>query len=298
MKILLSGASGLIGSALRDRLQQNGHSVYQLHRGRNTGSFYWNPEKGQIHLDEKIHLDAVICLNGVNIGEKRWSPDRKRAIIDSRVSCTSLLSNALAKRFDPPDVFISASAIGFYGDTGNQIVDESNPSGRNFLSEIVTQWENAATPAINKGIRTVFIRTGVVLSPNGGALQKMLLPFKLGLGGKIGSGDQYMSWISLEDEIRAIEYLLGNSSISGPVNLTAPNPITNTEFTLALGQALNRPTVFPMPEFIVKLLFGEMGDLLLLGSNRIKSSILQKSGFTFHHPDINQALQAELDIKK
>ena len=294
MNILISGATGLIGTALREHLQQAGHSVYLLHRGRSTGSFYWNPEQGQIHLDENIHLDAVVCLNGVNIGDKRWSPSRKNDIIYSRVTCTRLLSQALAKRYDPPDVFISASAIGFYGDTQHEWKDETSEPGSNFLSKIVTQWEAAAQPALNKGIRTVFIRSGVVLSPLGGALQKMLLPFKLGLGGKVGHGQQYMSWISLEDEIRAIQFLIENSSISGPVNLTAPIPVINQEFSQSLGKALKRPALFPMPAFVVKLLFGEMGELLLLGSNRIKSSVLQDAGFKFHHPDIKRAFRSML----
>lgn len=290
MNILISGASGLIGSALKGHLQKLGHTVYLLYRNRKSGAFYWNPEENQIHLDDKIHLDAVVCLNGVNIGDKRWSPKRKQAIIDSRVRSTKLLSQALANRFDPPGLFISASAIGYYGDTGDQQKDETGQAGKNFLSEIVTQWEASAKPAIEKGIRTVFIRSGVVLSPNGGALQKMLLPFKLGLGGKVGNGNQYMSWISLEDEVRAIQFLIENKQVSGPVNLTAPHPVSNTEFTKALGEALKRPTLFPMPEFMVKILFGEMGELLLLGSNRIESKVLQESGFKFTHKNIQSAL--------
>jgi len=290
MNILISGATGLIGSALKEHLQQAGHSVYLLHRGRSTGSFYWNPENNQIHLDENIHLDAAVCLNGVNIGDHRWSQQRKQDIVNSRVQCTRLLSSALAKRFDPPEVFVSGSAIGFYGDTGDQIKDETDGPGQNFLSDIVTQWEAAAQPALDKGIRTVFIRSGVVLSPDGGALKKMLLPFKLGLGGKVGNGSQFMSWISLLDEIRAIQFVIEQASISGPVNITAPNPVTNDDFTQALGKALNRPTVLPMPELIVKLLFGEMGELLLLGSNRINSQVLQKAGFKFEHKTVGEAL--------
>lgn len=295
MNILISGATGLIGSALRSYLEQQGHQVYVLHRGRKSGSFFWQPKQGQIHLDENIHLDAVINLNGVNIGDKPWNAARKKALIDSRVQSTQLLSEAISKRFDPPQVLINASAIGFYGDTGDNTVDESSPSGNNFLSEIVTLWEAAAKPAQDAGIRTVFIRSGVVLSKQGGALKKMLLPFKLGLGGNIGSGKQYMSWISLTDELRAIEFVLNQTHIHGPVNLVAPEPVTNTEFTRTFGQVIKRPTLFPMPAFVVKILFGEMGELLLLGSNRVIPSELTKHGFKFQHKDLASALSFELD---
>jgi len=294
MNILISGATGLLGSALRPYLESKGHQVYILHRGRNEGRFFWQPEKGVIHLDEHIHLDAVINLNGVNIGDKPWNDKRKHDILDSRVSCTQLLSQAIASRPDVPSVFINASAIGFYGDTGKDIADEDSPSGNNFLTSIVQAWEKAAQPVINHGIRTVFIRSGVILTPKGGALKKMLLPFKLGLGGKVGHGQQFMSWISLTDELRAIEFLLHSQHIEGPVNLTAPNPVTNTDFTKALGQTLKRPTYFPMPAFIVKALFGEMGELLLLGSNRILPKVLTENGFKFTHPNITQALNAEI----
>lgn len=293
MNILISGASGLIGSALRPYLELKGHQVYLLHRGRSSGGFFWQPDKGLIHLDDNIHLDAVINLNGVNIGDKPWTAQRKQDLIQSRVNCTQLLSHALVKRFDPPSVLINASAIGYYGDTANQVVNETSPPGSNFLTEIVSQWEAAAKPVQDAKIRTVFIRSGVVITPNGGALKKMLLPFKLGLGGKVGNGKQYMSWISLTDELRAIDFLLHNN-INGPVNLTAPNPVTNSQFTTALGKALNRPTIFPMPEFMVKTLFGEMGDLLLLGSNRVLPEVLEANGFKFHHNQVTDALDFEL----
>lgn len=294
MNILISGASGLIGSALRPYLESKGHQVYILHRGRDSGSFFWQPEKDLIHLDNDIHLDAVINLNGVNIGDKPWSAQRKRAIIDSRVQSTALLSQAIAERFAPPSVFINASAIGFYGDTGNTEVNESSPAGNNFLTDIVRQWEAAAQPAIEDGIRTVFIRSGVVLTPQGGALKKMLLPFKFGLGGKMGNGQQFMSWISLTDELRAIHFILNQTTLSGPINLTAPNPVTNIDFIKALGRTLKRPTLLPMPSFLVKTLFGEMGDLLLLGSNRVIPNVLLNHGFQFMHKDIEHALESEL----
>lgn len=294
MKILISGASGLIGTSLTKHLEQQGHHVYLLHRNRKSGRFFWQPELGIIHIDDSIQLDAVINLNGVNIGDKPWSKQRKKDIIDSRVQSTELLAKTMVSRIDPPSVFINASAIGFYGDTADTITNESSPAGHNFLTNIVQQWEQAAAPIANSTIRSVFIRSGVVLSKQGGALKKMLLPFKLGLGGRVGSGQQYMSWISMSDEIRAIEFILNQPEISGPVNLTAPNPVTNTEFTQALGHVLNRPTPFPLPAFIVKALFGEMGKLLLLGSNRVIPSVLEAKGFKFKHKDIRTALMDEI----
>ena len=295
MNILISGATGLVGTALRPYLESKGHQVYILHRGRSSGSFYWQPEKGVIHLDSNIHLDAVINLNGVNIGDKPWTRERKKALIDSRVISTKLLSQALADRFNCPDVLINASAIGYYGDTKDSAVTEASPSGDNFLTEIVSQWEDATQAAQDAGIRTVLIRSGVVISPNGGALKKMLLPFKLGLGGKVGSGQQMMSWISLRDELRAIHFLLNQTSINGPVNLTAPNPVTNSLFTKALGAALKRPTILPMPAFAIKALFGEMGELLLLGSAHVIPRVLLDNGFQFLHPNIQSALSFELE---
>ncbi|MFT7108920.1 MAG: hypothetical protein ACI843_000576 [Psychrobacter glaciei] len=292
MNVLISGASGLIGSALVPYLEAQGHSVFILHRNKKDSPFNWDPDSGHIQLDSDIHLDAVINLNGVNIGDQRWSPRRKQQIIQSRTDSTDLLARSIAKLPTPPTVFLSASAIGFYGETGSVAVNENSPAGSNFLSQVVSPWEQAALPAQAAGIRTVFMRSGVVITPNGGALKKMLLPFKLGLGGKVGSGKQYMSWISLSDEIRAMEFLL-NNDISGPVNLTAPAPVSNQDFTKALGHALNRPTVFPMPEFVVKALFGEMGDLLLLGSSRVLPAVLLEKGFSFKHNYIDDAFRFE-----
>jgi uncharacterized protein (TIGR01777 family) len=290
MDILISGASGLIGSSLTQYLQQQGHTVHALKRNSPDSRYNWNPDTGFIQLDKNIKLDAVINLSGVNIGDKRWSQKRKQDIIQSRVNCTELLADTIKKLETPPSIFINASAIGYYGDTGQKQKNEDDCAGSNYLTDIVTQWENAANALKETSIRTVFIRSGVVLSNKGGALKKMLLPFKLGLGGNIGSGEHYMSWISLIDELRAIEFLL-NNDIHGPVNLTSPRPVTNKVFTKALGQALKRPTLFPMPSLIVKLLFGEMGNLLLLGSSRITPSVLLKHGFKFSHPDINSALR-------
>lgn len=294
MNILISGASGLIGKALSNYLRLQGHCVYKLKRNGSGSPFTWQPEEGKVTLDPSVQIDAVINLNGVNIGDKRWSKQRKKDIVNSRIQATSLLATTLAQTPTPPKILINASAIGFYGDTGFQQVDESSPAGNNFLSDIVTQWEESAQVAIDANIRTVFIRSGVVLAAKGGALNKMLLPFKLGLGGKIGSGQQFMSWISLDDEVRAIEYVLNNEDIHGPVNLTSPNPVTNTVFSQALGKKLNRPLLLPMPESLVKLMFAEMGELLLLGSARVVPSVLVQHGFQFNHPQLAQALEDAL----
>jgi len=299
MNILISGASGLVGTALSDYLSQLGHKVYSLSRQSkppqsNAELFHWQPEHNSIHLNADTTIDAVINLNGVNIGDKYWTAKRKHHIMQSRIQSTALLASTLSQLSTPPKVFINASAIGFYGDTGANPVDENSPHGNNFLSDIVMPWEAAAQPAIDAGIRTVFIRSGVILSQGGGALAKMLPAFKFGLGGKIGSGQQYTSWISLLDEVRAIEFILNNHSISGPVNLTAPNAITNEVFTHALGHALKRPTILPMPALMVSLLFGEMGRLLLLGSARVTPSVLLNAGFKFKHEEIDSALDYAL----
>lgn len=289
MKILISGASGLIGTGLKHYLQDQGHTVYTLARGQHSGLFFWNPKEQQIHMDPNTELDAVINLNGVNIGDARWSDKRKEDIINSRVSSTQLLATTLSQLVTPPKVLINASAIGYYGETGSTSVDEDSNPGNNFLSDIVTQWEASAQAAIDAGIRTVFIRSGVVLDKEQGALAKMLLPFKLGLGGPVGSGKQFMSWISLRDEIRAIDFLLQRDDISGPINLTAPEAVSNYDFTKALGKALKRPTLFPMPEFMVKILFGEMGEMLLLGSARVAPKRLLELGFEFKDNNVEEA---------
>lgn len=294
MNILISGASGLIGQALMRYLPSQGHKVYPLKRNDSGSAFSWQPGKKQIYLDPNIPLDAVINLNGVSIGDKPWSKQRKLELISSRTETTQLLAHTLALQPKPIKVLINASAIGFYGDTGSQSVDETSAKGHNFLTDITTAWEQAAQPAISANIRTVFIRSGIVLSAKGGALKKMLLPYKFGLGGRLGSGQQYMSWISLEDEIRAIDFILKNEQIQGPVNLTSPNPVTNSEFSQVLADCLTRPALLPLPEFIVKLLFAEMGELLLLGSANVVPKVLLDMGFQFNQPQLVDALTAAL----
>ena len=291
MNILISGASGLIGTALSSQLRDAGHTVYPLSR-RDTGQpFYWRPEKGIILFDDSIRLDAVINLAGENIAEGRWNKIRKKRIVDSRIDSTRLLSDKLSSLAHRPDVFISGSAIGFYGSRGDEIMDETSSHGTGFLAEIGTAWEDATRAAEDAGIRTVHIRTGIVLSPRGGVLKKMLLPFRFGLGGVIGDGRQYMSWISIDDEVNAISFLLHNTELSGPFNLVAPAPVTNREFTRKLGKVLKRPTPFPMPAPVVRLMFGEMGDELLLSSTRVAPVRLEQAGYEFRHTDFEQALK-------
>jgi len=291
MNILISGASGLIGTALSSQLRDAGHTVYPLSR-RDTGQpFYWRPEKGIILFDDSIRLDAVINLAGENIAEGRWNKIRKKRIVDSRIDSTRLLSDKLSSLAHRPDVFISGSAIGFYGSRGDEIMDETSSHGTGFLAEIGTAWEDATRAAEDAGIRTVHIRTGIVLSPRGGVLKKMLLPFRFGLGGVIGDGRQYMSWISIDDEVNAISFLLQNTELSGPFNLVAPAPVTNREFTRKLGKVLKRPTPFPMPAAVVRLMFGEMGDELLLSSTRVAPVRLEQAGYEFIHTDFEQALK-------
>lgn len=295
MNILITGATGLIGSALTAYLVARGHVIYALHRNPETEKpHYWVPEQNLVHLDDSIPLDAVIHLAGENIADGRWTRDRKNRILDSRVHGTKLLAEKLATLEHKPELFISASAIGFYGDTGDNIVDEYSARGTGFLSDIATQWEAATDAAQYAGIRTIKLRTGVVLSRNGGALKKMLLPFTLGFGGVVGNGKQYMSWISINDVLRIIDTMLNSSEMSGPYNLVAPNPVTNRTFTRCLGKALHRPAVLPLPAFLVRMLFGEMGEALLLSGSRVVPSRLLKEGYQFIDGDLEQTLASLL----
>ena len=292
MNILITGASGLIGSALQNYLSEQGYTVYCMERGENCKSdFHWQPKKGTIYFNESIYIDVVINLAGSNISNGRWTKKKKQTIFDSRVKSTQLLASKLVTLKQPPKLFISGSAIGFYGETGSSTVNEADQAGNDFLSYVAREWEKATQPALDAGIRTVHLRTGIVLSTQGGALQKMLLPFKLGLGGVIGSGKQYMSWVSIDDVTRIIDFILQSKTISGPVNMVAPESVTNYEFTKSLGKALNRPTIFPMPSFIAKLLFGEMADALLLTSTRVQPKELIDNGYQYRHSNLLSALK-------
>jgi len=293
MNVVITGASGLIGTALREALKADGHQVYAMERRQqSTALFHWWPPTRQIYFDPDIPVDAVINLAGAGIADQRWSPQRKQEIKDSRAMATELLAETLAALPHKPSVLLSGSAIGFYGETGSQQVDEKNEAGTDFLAEVSYAWEQATKSALNAGIRTVLLRTGIVLSNQGGALQKMLLPFKLGAGGVVGNGMQYMSWVSLRDEVSMIRFLLQREDLSGPINLVAPAAVTNRAFTKALGKALKRPTFLSMPAAAARLAFGEMADHLLLSSIRVYPTILEQAGYSFQDPDLATALKA------
>lgn len=292
--ILITGASGMIGSALVEHLSKSGFVVHQLSRHSTAVPFYFDAAAGLVHLDPSIPLLAVINLAGPSIADKRWSDARKREILDSRQQLTHALATALAESDNKPRCFLSASAIGFYGETGDASVDENSPVGSDFLAEVAQAWEDATAPAEAAGINTIHLRFGVVLSPEGGVLKKLLLPFKLGLGGRIGSGRQGMSWISIADVMHIVEKLIRDNPESGPINLVAQQPISNLDFSANLAQTLHRPNLMPLPGFMVKLLFGEMGEALLLGSSRVTSHKLAELGIQLEYPILRSALTALL----
>lgn len=292
MRIAVTGASGLIGSALCLALEQSGYQVLKLVRraASNDQELQWHPIDGIKDLTNLENLDAVVHLAGAGVGDHRWSVEYKREIRDSRVQGTLTLSKALASVSNKPEVLISASAIGWYGDTGNNQVDESTPAGSGFLADVVSDWEQAADPARLAGIRVVHPRTGLVLSPKGGALAKMLPLFRFGLGSPLGKGDQYWSFISISDEVRAICYLIDKKEISGPVNLTAPNSVNNRYVSQVLGRILKRPVApIGVPAPLMKLVLGEFSQEVL-GSSRVLPAVLMRNGFRFDHPTIEQAL--------
>ncbi len=289
-RILVSGASGPIGAALLPSLKAGGFEVMRLVRAAATAKdqIEWDPSR-PLSPDMASGFDAVIHLAGESI-VGRWTDAKKRRILDSRTQGTDHLAEAVANAPQPPRVFISASAVGYYGDRGEQVLREDSSSGEGFTAEICRQWEAAAKPAAAAGIRAVQVRIGIVMSADGGALQKMLLPFRLGMGGRLGHGRQWWSWVSVHDVSGAIQHVLNNESLQGPVNVVAPNPVTNAEFTKILAAVLNRPALAPMPAFAVRLVFGEMGDELFLASQRVEPSKLMASGYRFQHPDLRQAL--------
>jgi uncharacterized protein (TIGR01777 family) len=296
MDIAVTGSSGLIGSALRSALEQAGHRMVPMVRSQAGGdALQWDPDRAVIDAGGLEGIGAVVHLAGEGIGDRRWNEAQKARIRESRTRGTGLLAETLAKLNRPPKVLLSASAVGYYGDRGDEVLTEASRAGSGFLAEVCVAWEAAATPAKEVGIRVSHLRSGIVLAPSGGALPKMLTPFKLGLGGRLGSGSQWMSWISIDDEVGAILHLLGEAAPAGPVNLTAPNPVTNADFTKALGRALGRPAVLPVPRLGLKLLVGgEMAEEMLLAGQRALPTRLLDSGYTFTHPELADALAAVL----
>lgn len=294
MRVLVSGSSGLIGSALLSSLSVADHSVSRLVRPGKTpapGDVSWDPAAQRIDLAALEGFDAIVHLAGENIAAGRWTPARKHRIRDSRVKSTRLLAESLAALARPPSVLVAASAIGFYGDRDDEALTEESPVGSGFLPEVCQEWEAAAGPAAQKRIRVVNLRFGMVLAADGGALRVMLLPFRLGLGGPLGSGRQWVSWIARDDLVGIIQHAIADERLQGPVNAVTPEPVTNRDFSRALGRVLHRPAVMPVPAFALRLMLGEMADGLLLASARVSPAKLRASGYRFLHPRLDSALQ-------
>ncbi len=293
----ISGSTGLIGEALIAALNSDGHRIQRLTRdpSRARGDdVVWDVAAGTIEATKLEGVDVVVHLAGEPIGANRWTDETRRRIHDSRVEGTGLLARTLAALDTPPRVFLSSSAVGFYGDRGDEVLTEDSGPGDDFLAEVCVAWEAAAQPAIDAGIRTIHPRTGVVIAENGPLIDKIDLPFRLGVGGRVGNGRQYVPWISLVDEVRALRFLAEHPELSGPVNLVGPEPATNRQLTKALGQVLRRPTVFPIPPVAIRMLYGEMGVTLATVSNRVLPARLTEAGFDFTHTTLVAALEAAL----
>jgi uncharacterized protein (TIGR01777 family) len=298
MKIIVTGSTGLIGSALVASLLARGDEVTRLVREKTdatradgTREVLWSPSRGELNAAELEGHDAAIHLAGDPIAEGRWTDEKKRRIRESRVQGTTLLAETLAKLKTPPRVLLTASAVGYYGDRGAEVLNETSTAGEDFLSDVCRVWEASADAAKDAGIRVVRLRFGVVLSGEGGALAKMLTPFKMGVGGKIGSGTQYMSWIALDDAVGVILHALAHEELAGAVNVVAPRAVTNAEFTKTLGGVLGRPTIFAVPAFAARLAFGEMADAALLASQRVEPAQLKASNYNFKYPELEGALR-------
>jgi uncharacterized protein (TIGR01777 family) len=297
MKVLVSGSSGLIGSSLVPFLTSSGHNVTRLVRSKSTSTkadtseIVWDFGGREIAPPSLVGLETVVHLAGENIAEGRWSEAKKIRIRESRTKGTQRLCEALARLAHPPGVFICASAIGYYGDRGEEILREDSKPGSGFLPDVCREWEGATATAAQRRIRVVNLRFGVVLSPSGGALAKMLPPFRMGIGGRLGNGKQYMSWIALDDAVGVIHHALVTEALNGPVNAVSPSPVTNLEFTKTLGRVLSRPTLFPVPTLAARMAFGEMADALLLASARVVPVRLQQTGYRFQYPDLEGALR-------
>ena len=295
-KIAISGASGFVGSALTPFLTTGGHTVTKLVRKMTDqkDECYWDQQTSTVDLNKLENLDVFIHLAGENIAEGKWTTAKKNAIRSSRVEATNFLVDRLLKLKNPPKIFISASAIGIYNSSKTETFDEDSEIGSGFLAEVASEWENATKKLSDHGVRVVNLRFGIVLSPNGGALKQMMLPFLCGLGGRLGDGMHYMSWIALEDLIRIIYYSINNEKLNGPINCVAPNPVTNAEFTKIFGKVLKRPTLIPTPIAPLRALYGEMVDAVLLASHRVLPKRLEEAGFKFNFPELEQALRFSL----
>jgi len=292
MKIAIAGASGLVGSAFIADVEEEGAEITRMVRDSpKAGEIEWHPNQDAIEPNKLEGFDAIINLAGENVAEGRWTDEKKRKIHDSRVHGTHLISEAIARLKAKPQVFLCASATGIYGDRPDETLDEHSESGGGFLAGVCREWEKATEPASQAGVRVVNLRLGPVLAPHGGMMEKMLTPFKMGLGGKIGSGKQYISWVSIDDVVAAMKLALRDESIRGPLNVVSPNPVTNEQFTKALGDVLSRPTVMAMPAFAARLAFGEMADEMLLTSQKVLPKRLQDAGFKFECPSLENALR-------
>lgn len=294
MKMVVSGASGLVGLALTASLVAGGNRVRRLVRrepDQGAGDIAWDPAAGRLGPADLEGVDAVVHLGGESIASGRWSEEKRKRIRDSRVGSTRLLAETLARMERPPQVLICASAVGYYGDRGHECLSEEAAAGKSFLAQVCAEWEAAAEPARAAGIRVVNLRFGVVLAPNGGALRQMLPLFRLGLGGRLGTGDQYWSWIGIDDAVGAVEHVLAVDSLSGPVNVTAPVPVTNREFTAVLARVLRRPAWLPAPSAALRLALGPMADELLLASTRALPKQLLDSGYVVRHAELESALR-------
>lgn len=294
--VVLSGASGVVGTALEELFVAKGDKVVRLVRRspKSENEARWDPEAGEIDRAAIAGADAFVHLSGENVGEGRWSPERKQSLIDSRVVTTSLLARTIAAMNPKPASFVCASAIGYYGFERDEPADESAPLGQGFLAELCEKWESAAEPARQAGVRTVSVRLGVVITKRGGALTKMLPVFKLGGGGPIGGGRQMMSWISLADTVRGFEFIVSTDTLSGPVNLVAPKPVDNRTFAKTLGAVLGRPAIVPVPRLAITAVFGEMGKETVLASQNVVPKKLLAAGFAFEHPTLEEALRSDL----
>lgn len=290
MVVAIAGSSGLIGSALTTALRTADHRVIRIVRRRpsNADEVFWNPDTGEFDIGELAGVEAVVNLCGVNVGAKRWSGAFKQSLRDSRIGPTDVLAAAVAEAGVP--LLVNASAVGFYGDTRNRVVDESTPHGAGFLAQLCLDWEAATAAASDAGARVVLLRTGLVLSPSGGMLNRLRPLFGVGLGARLGDGRQYLPWISLEDQVRAVLFAISHTELAGPVNVTGPAPVTNGEFTSALGRALHRPTPMIVPGFVLRAMLGEFADEGLLSGQRAIPAALEEAGFVFHHKTVGEAL--------